>query len=74
VIHVRGTAAGAEFLCDSVEAHPSCADAYSFIEEAGEWEYMGAKHTPVLATEEDSERYKKDIAILGLEDYPPQYR
>ncbi|KAJ7795964.1 hypothetical protein B0H14DRAFT_2620373 [Mycena olivaceomarginata] len=53
--------------------HPSRADAYSFIEEAGHWERMGAKHTPVLATEEDSERYKKDVAILGLEDYPPQH-
>ncbi|KAJ6555782.1 hypothetical protein B0H19DRAFT_1070952 [Mycena capillaripes] len=54
--------------------HPSRADAYLFIEEAGRWERMDAKRTPVLATEEDSERYKKDIAILGLEDYPPQRR
>ncbi|KAF7371557.1 hypothetical protein MVEN_00010700 [Mycena venus] len=54
--------------------HPSRADAYSFIEEAGRWKRMGAKCTPVLATEEDSERYKKDIAILSLEDYPPQRR
>ncbi|KAF7371879.1 hypothetical protein MVEN_00045100 [Mycena venus] len=37
--------------------HPSRADAYLFIEEAGRWERMGAKRMPVLATEEDSERY-----------------
>ncbi|KAJ6521273.1 hypothetical protein DFH09DRAFT_1373076 [Mycena vulgaris] len=54
--------------------HPSRADSYTFVEEAGRWERMSTRHTPVLATEQDSERYNKEITILGLEEYLPQRR